>query len=263
MSDRSPEPPSSANQRVRSGPTAMEIAVIVGVIVILIALLLPAVRSTRGAAPTTVCKINVTQLGLALRNYHEVYDSFPPAYVVDADGKPLYSWRVFILPFLDRQGLYNGFRLDEPWDSPHNLTLLDVDVPVFRCPSDEEWVEETGTDVIKGMTNYLAVVGPNTVWPMPNACKLDEITDDKSQTVLIVEVKNSGIKWSEPRDLHVTQMAREINPVAGMGLSSHHKGCTHVFMADGTERSLTDGLSKEKLRALLTRAGGEEIGDEF
>src|SRR5260370_743998 len=67
---------------------------------VVIALLLPQ-TSSREPARRSQCKNNLKQIGLALHNYHDVYGSFPPAYFVDASGKPMHSWRVLILPFLD------------------------------------------------------------------------------------------------------------------------------------------------------------------
>jgi prepilin-type processing-associated H-X9-DG protein len=217
--------------------------------------LIPSLVGHPGASRRSTCKNNLTQFAIALLNYHETHGSFPPAYVNDKDGRPLYSWRVLILPEVDQQPLYDQLRLDEPWDSPHNRPLLDVDIPVFCCPSDE--------NVGKGMTNYFAVIGPETVWPAPDACRLDDITDHQSTTILVVEVANTGIHWAEPRDLHVSQMAGEVNPTAGMGLSSRHTGGTQVLRVDGSVRFIADDTPEEQLRAMLTRAGGEVVDDDY
>src|SRR5919201_819842 len=57
-------------------------------------------------------------------NYHDQHDRLPPAVVYGEYGQPLYSWRVLILPYIEQDELYKEFKLDEPWDSPHNLRLL-------------------------------------------------------------------------------------------------------------------------------------------
>lgn len=67
---------------------------------------------------------HLENIGQALDNYHIVNDQYPPARGCDKKGKPLLSWRVHILPFLDEQELYEKFKLDEPWDSEHNKKLL-------------------------------------------------------------------------------------------------------------------------------------------
>ena len=62
---------------------------------------------------------------MAVANYHETYGCFPPAYVADRDGKPMHSWRVLILPFLEQRELYNAYNFAEPWDGPNNRKLAD------------------------------------------------------------------------------------------------------------------------------------------
>lgn len=113
------------------------------------------------------------------------------------------------------------------------------------------------------MTDYLAVVGPGTLWPALGVCQIDDVIDGLSQTVAVVEVANSGIHWAEPRDLHVTQMSPQVNPTAGMGLSSRHKGGANVLFCDGGVHFIPDKTPPETIRALLTRAGGEDVGDDF
>src|SRR5262245_11036025 len=69
---------------------------------------------------------NLKQIGLALHNYHDTYGKLPPAAICDKAGKPLLSWRVAILPFIEQNALYKQFKLDEPWDSEHNKKLAEV-----------------------------------------------------------------------------------------------------------------------------------------
>ena len=88
----------------------------------------------RGNAARTQCVNNLKQIGLAMHNYHATHKTFPPAFTVDKDGKPLLSWRVLILPYLEQDALYKEFHLDEPWDSPHNRTLIERMPPTYRCP---------------------------------------------------------------------------------------------------------------------------------
>ena len=100
---------------------------------VLVALLLPAVQSAREAARRAQCVNNLKQIGLAMHNYHDANGHFPRA-VVGKDGKRLLSWRVAILPYIEQQGLYNKFKLDEPWDSPHNKALINEMPTTLRLP---------------------------------------------------------------------------------------------------------------------------------
>src|SRR5262249_30142494 len=78
----------------------------------------------QGAASRTRSANNLKQIGLAMHNYHDVNGAFPPAAVCDKTGKPMLSWRVLILPYIEQDALYKEFKLDEPWDSEHNKKLL-------------------------------------------------------------------------------------------------------------------------------------------
>ncbi len=86
--------------------------------------LLDGVRKVRGAASRTQSQNNLKQIGLAMHNYHATNNMLPPHATYDKNGKPLLSWRVFILPYIEQQDLYKQFHLDEPWDSEHNKKLL-------------------------------------------------------------------------------------------------------------------------------------------
>jgi hypothetical protein len=63
-------------------------------------------------------------VALALHNYQDLHGRLPPAVVYGEGNRPLYSWRVLLLPFLEQQALYDKFHRDEAWDSPHNMKLL-------------------------------------------------------------------------------------------------------------------------------------------
>ena len=101
----------------------------------LIALLLPAVQSAREAARRAQCVNNLKQIGLAMHNYQSANNAFPRPAITDKQGKALLSWRIAILPYIEQQELYNKFKLDEPWDSPHNKALLKEMPSTYVCPS--------------------------------------------------------------------------------------------------------------------------------
>ena len=103
------------------GPTEVLIA---GIVILLLIAIDAAVSfaSTQRRARSD-CQGRLRQIALALQCYHDVYKSFPPAYVADETGKPMHSWRVLILPFLEQKALYDQYRFDEPWDGPNNGKL--------------------------------------------------------------------------------------------------------------------------------------------
>jgi hypothetical protein len=134
---------------------ARRVALSAFVFLLILAMFLPAMEMGR-SRPRPPCQNNLRQIAIALLNYQNEKGYLPPPYVSDADGKPLYSWRVLILPYLERRDIFEQWKLDEPWDSPNNKPLSDIYLDTFRCPSDVS----DGTK--KPLTNYVAVVGPGT-----------------------------------------------------------------------------------------------------
>jgi prepilin-type processing-associated H-X9-DG protein len=231
--------------------TTLERLTIVAIVGLLAAILLPAGQTGYTPHSRSECSNNLKQIALALHNYHNVHGSFPPAYIADKNGRPMHSWRVLILPFLEHGGLYEQYDFNEPWNGPNNRKLADIPIAAFNCPADNKEPSTT--------TNYLAVVGPDTAWTGSESTSLADFAGDKGTTLLVVEVADSGIHWMEPRDLHVLQMALTINPPAGQGISSHHLGGAIAAFADGHIEYLPETVSPEDLRAMLTWSGGEPI----
>jgi prepilin-type processing-associated H-X9-DG protein len=216
--------------------------------VVLIALLLPAVQAAREAARRAQCVNNMKIIGLAMHNYHSARATFPPAAQYDPDGKPLLSWRVLILPYLDQQSLYDQFHLDEPWDSPHNRPLADQMPAVFRCLSEP---------TTQGMTTYEVVVDPSSMFTGKSpGVSISSVTDGTSMTILVVESANP-VPWTKPDDLSLQSTA----PLFGVG--SKHPGGMNALMGDGSVRFIrTSGNSSiglQTLRAMFTRNGGEVV----
>ena len=209
-----------------------------------------AVGTAREAGRCSCCQGHCKQLAVALHSYHEVYRSFPPAYVADASGKPMHSWRVLLLPYIEEQSLYQRYNFNEPWDGPNNR-LLAAEMPrTYRCHSSDprQPVDET---------NYVVVVGDGTAWPGTQTVSLDQVTDRKEETLLFVEVQGSGISWMEPRDLDVNTMPLRVNPRGKFGISSRHPGRANVSMVDGKIGVLNDATSARELRTRLTIAAGD------
>lgn len=211
----------------------------------------------RPGTKRVICSNNLSQIGKGLLQYHVVRGRFPAAYIADTKGRPMHSWRVKLLPYF-RPDLHEQYRLDEPWDGPHNRLLAQRVPSIYRCPSDSQ------VDANLQMTSYVAVVGPKTAWPDAKPVSVAQIKDGSSHTLLIVESHNSGIHWMEPRDLHTTQMSQQINSSQGQGIRSSHRpqqshGCAMGLFADGSVRVLGGDLPPATVRSLMTIAGGEEV----
>ncbi len=242
--------------RRTSGPAVLVIVLVgaLGVVVvcggILAALLLPAVQAAREAARRAQCTNNLKQIALAMHNYHDSYGCFPPAYLADDKGKPMHSWRVLLLPFLEQQALYEAYNLDEPWDSPANQRIAATMVPAYRCPSEPNAGPQT---------NCTMLVGPGTISDGASCTSIAEIKDGSSNTIMIVEATGTGIGWTEPRDLDATKITFQVNEPLGGEIESSHPGGVNCALCDGSVRFLSDFIEPEQLRALSTIAGGENV----
>jgi hypothetical protein len=209
----------------------------------LVALLLPAVQQAREAARRSASKNNMKHLMLAFHNYHDTYGHFPARASYDANGKPLLSWRVHILPYIDQLPLYRQFKLDEPWDSPHNKRLLRNIPPVLANPN-----LPAGS-----VTNYLAVIGADSV-VSATAVRMRQITDGTSNTMVLVEVDAAGtVPWTKPVDHEI----KAKDPKAGLG--GLRPGGFHVSMADGSVVFLRNSIDPKTIQALLTKSGSELV----
>lgn len=208
-----------------------------------IALLLPAVQSAREAARRTQCVNNLKQIGLAFHNYHSVNNRFPAHAIYSKDGKPLLSWRVAILPFIEQQALYEEFHLDEPWDSPHNRPLMDRMPAIYACPS---------SPPSKGMTPYQGAVGPRAMFEGKVGVGLADVTDGTSNTILVAETR-IPVRWTEPADIPFDPVGEP--PVIG----SNHPGGANTLFGDGSVKFIKATINPIVLRALFSRNGGEVI----
>jgi hypothetical protein len=188
---------------------------------------------------------NLKQIAIAMHNYHDVYNGFPPAAVCDKKGNPQLSWRVLILPFIEQNNLFQEFKLDEPWDSANNKKLLDKMPKVYAIPGK---TKEGGTD-----TYYRVFVGKGAGFDWITGTKINAITDGTSNTIMCVTAA-TAVPWTKPDEL-------EFDPDKDMGklLGALVSGKVQVAMFDGSVRTFSKIPDKMTLNALITRSGGEVI----
>jgi hypothetical protein len=194
------------------------------------------------------------QIGRAMHSYHIAYGAFPPAVFTDKHNGPKQSWRVAILPYCGQSTLYGRYDRTKPWNSPENLAVASTAISLFRCPGDPN---ETASPMV---TNYVRVVGKNTVGGLPNeAVKIGDVTDGTSCTIMVVEVCGLDVKWTEPRDVTVEEFMDIVARSAAPGGTNSHAGGFHAVMADGSVHFISNTLSPKTLRALLLRNDGQTI----
>ncbi len=195
---------------------------------------------------------NLKNLSLALLNYQDSKGAFPPCAKFDSNGKPLLSWRVLVLPYLDsghldpsEAKLYEKFHLDEPWDSEHNRALIAEMPKVFKNPR----INRTG------FTNYLAVVGSECMFDgTGKGIRLSQVTDGAANTHRPRRSRRrSGRRVDETSRLGV----RSPTPTAGLGrlwsrTLVRASGSTVALAVSQITRNPPDEVGIQ-----FTRAGGE------
>ncbi len=234
----------TARQSQRSALTLVEVLVIVGLIVVVIALLLPSVRSTREPARRSSCLNNLKQISLGLQSYVTAHGEFPPAYTTDAEGKPLHSWRTLILPFMEHQALFKSIDLTKPWDDPANAKALAAMPDVYDCPS-----------AAKNATNYLAIVTPASCIQATEPRKLSDIKDEHDATLTIIEVDDDrAVPWMAPSDADERLVLSLTDPATRMP----HAQVLAAFV-DGHARPLPREKSDTLYRELISIAGNDPV----
>ncbi len=182
----------------------------------------------------------LSQIASAVLMYEELHDHIPRHAIYSSSGEPLLSWRVQILPFLGHNELYEQFNLNEPWDSPTNLGLLEQMPEAFMSP-------ELSSN---SMTNFLAMLGEETAFPLGPVAqlKLSQFTDHATNTILLVEADpGQAVEWTKPRDLSFDVA----NPLAGLGTDSFA-----VALADASAHTLPPTIDPANFANLVQRNDG-------
>lgn len=218
------------------------------VLLFIAAMLLPNPGYPRSAALRTVCLNNCRQIALAIINYESANGHFPPAYVADENGKPMHSWRVLILPYLDQKELFDRYDQNEPWNGPNNSKLHNEIVDVYRCPSSTS--SEFSTD-------YVLITGTETGFSNDQTTDFGDITDGSSNTILLTEIASSRIHWMQPRDISLEQFVSVRGPAGGE--HENHPGTRNVAFFDGSTHVVDLETAPDELRKFVTIAGDETV----
>ncbi len=185
------------------------------------------------------------QLGLAFHNYADVHGSLPPAVVYGPDGTPRYSWRVLLLPYVEGDSLYAQFKLDEPWDSPHNIQLLDRMPSTYAAPGSKRKLMPPNHTVCH------VYAGPGSLFDGPKGQPLSACTDGLSNTLMIVEA-GEPVPWTKPENI-------PFGPDWPVHPRTIFRDGFRVCLGDGSVRFLRGDVAEVRLRAAITRNGNEQI----
>ncbi|WP_406695574.1 sigma-70 family RNA polymerase sigma factor [Singulisphaera sp. Ch08] len=194
---------------------------------------------------------NLRKIASGIHAYLDANKRFPPPAIYSVAGKPLLSWRVAILPFIGEKALYDQFKADEPWDGPHNKTLLEkmpmVYAPVVNRsrPTDLTFYQGfTGKGAFFEGTNGIAMVEGRNPFP--------EIPDGTVNTLMVVEA-GKAVPWTKPEDL----LYMPGHPFPKLG--GQFKDGFVALTADGFTRFINRAIDPKILNALITRNGEEVI----
>jgi hypothetical protein len=188
--------------------------------------------------PREMCLDKMHRVVLSLKSYASSQNGLlPPAYQSDAAGRPMHSWRAMITA---NELLLTDYRWKEPWDGPQNSKAPESESAPFWCPLLSK----------RGETSFLVIVGPKTAFPGAKPASLRQLSP---RTILFVAVKNSGIKWFEPRDLTVDEAIRGLRGSGRMKI-------THVAFASGEIQPVAEMASVEGLVLQLRAAAVEPAG---
>lgn len=214
---------------------------------VMVALLLPAVQAARTAARRTQSLNNLRQLGVAILNHESATKRFPAQALKTKDDAPGLSWRVAILPYIEEEALYRQFKLDEPWDSEHNMALIEKMPASLRSPA---------STAAPGKTTYQAVVGDDSVIAKGiEGNRIRDVTDGTSNTIMLLETNDdNAIIWTKPDDYDYDDM----KPAAGL----QHVWPGNAFLALFTDchaRAISGNVDGDVLKAFFSKSGGEVV----
>ncbi len=199
---------------------------------------------------------NLQNIAKALNAYAADYGTYPPSVTADANGLPMHSWRVLILPYLGQDELYRQYDMKLPWDQ--NMNQMYTMPDVYQASTSQAFGFEP---------SYFLVTGPGTLFPTATtALGPGDVVDEPSKTILVVEAlspMNSLRHWMEPVDLDIRKMQLAIAGNDGIEIGGGHEGGAMVATMDERGHFLRDTLSPVEVRALLSPAGGEPLADDI
>ena len=195
-------------------------------------------------------KNNLKQIGLALLNYESAFQYFPGDIADRKTKKPLLSWRVLLLPYVEEEELYKQFKMDEPWDSENNKKLIEKLPKVFA---------PTRAKAKPGETFYRGFGGKGESAGMFESgvrMTLVNVTDGCSNTIGVIDA-GEPVVWTKPGTDLPCDPKKELPKLGGM-----IDGDFYCVMCDGSVRTIKRNTDASLLRALISRAGGEVIPND-
>ncbi|TWU00756.1 hypothetical protein Pla52n_41250 [Stieleria varia] len=200
---------------------------------------------------------NLQEIATALNAYADEFGTYPPAYTTSANGTPLHSWRVLILPYLDEVELYDQFDLSKPWSDEANMSVAYQMPGVYEHPD----TNAVGYSMVPA---YYYLTGPGTLFPKGKPLGPEDVKDNGSQTILVIEGRptiSSGM-WTEPVDMDYGKMQGLVGGAVGIEPGGWIPGGVAMATVDGRAHFLPIGTPASTFNALVTPAGNEPLADD-
>ena len=260
------------------GFTLMELLAVIAIIGTLVALLMPAIGSSRETARRAQCANNLHQIGLGLNNYHNVHGTYPVGCYLRKTKR--IAWSVHLLPYIEQEATWRAFNFNYAYSDAQNHAATRQVIPVYLCPStatlrpdrqgptsgdrNGNGQYDPGEDM--AFTDYGGMFGAGSVLPFMNGVlvwdtpiRQQQITDGLSHTIIVAEDTGRGPamdgEWANGENIF--DVMGKINQTQDNEIWSDHPSGSHVLTCDGSARFLSDQTSTTILFALCTRANGE------
>ena len=215
----------------------IEAGILIAVVVLLFAILAPAIQSARQANRLAQSKNNLKQLGLALHNYHDCYRGLPPGGTFHADGRPHHGWMTSIMPFMDASPVYTWIDFDQPWEFAANAGIFVEAHMAYQSP-------RVPTKV-GSWEYYPAHYSANDHLMGPNSFTRIEDIPAKSGMLLVGELRSEFVPWGCPFNFRTLE-----SPIGRDAYGSPDQSGWIVLLADGNVREISDKIAPELVRTL-------------
>lgn len=201
---------------------------------------------------------NLEKIAAAMNAYAADHGTYPVPMTVDSKGTPLHSWRVLLLPYLGEEDLYDRINLDRPWDHAENVMALQYSTPlVYTHPSTNNYSYGSGPA-------YFLITGTGTLFPTTGPLAPEDVTDDATQTLLVVEGSpvTPPMSWAEPVDLPFAMMTGRLAGNPGNEPGGLLEGGVAAATVDGRGHFIEDTIAPTDFLSLVTPSGGERLSDD-
>ena len=271
-------PPSSKTRP--AGFSLIELLVVITIIGILISMLLPAVQSAREAARRISCSNNLRQIGIGLHGYHAAHDCFPPGCIEPTHRKSngrQFAWSALLLPYIEQVALHAAIDFSKPCYDAANAQAAATVLATYICPStarSSPLVQGRGATDYGGL--YGEAIPPNPAdgsWLAENGMMIYDcsfaivdIHDGASNTLIVSEDCGWGdAQWINGLNIFDQKYGVNFEPpnprLRENEIRSDHPGGANGAFCDGSVRFLTENMDLRILEAIITRAGGEIVGE--